>query len=60
VPAITIDGDADGINGGTAHHATKFTGLHRHRVFERAGHNLPQERPADWGEAVLDARAIGA
>ena len=26
VPAITIDGDADGVNPGTAHHAKKFTG----------------------------------
>ena len=26
VPAITVDGDADGVNPGTAHHAKKFTG----------------------------------
>ena len=26
VPAITIDGDADGVNPGTAHHAKRFTG----------------------------------
>jgi hypothetical protein len=25
VPAITIDGDADGVNPGTSHHARKFT-----------------------------------
>jgi hypothetical protein len=31
-----------------------------YRVFERAGHNLPQERPAEWVEAVLDARAMTA
>jgi len=43
VPTITIDGDADGVNSGTANHAAKFAGPHRHRVFERAGHNLPQE-----------------
>jgi pimeloyl-ACP methyl ester carboxylesterase len=58
VPAITIDGDADGVNSGTAHHASKFTGPHRHRVFKGAGHNPPQERPAEWVEAVLDARAM--
>ena len=56
IPAITIDGDADGVNFGTAHHANKFTGPHEHRVFERAGHNLPQERPAAFARAVLDAR----
>ena len=60
VPAITIDGDADGVNRGTAHHAPKFTGLHRHRVFKGAGHNPPQERPAEWVQAVLDARAMSA
>lgn len=58
VPAITIDGDADGVNSGTAHHADRFTGPHEHRVFARAGHNLPQERPAEWAQAVLDARAM--
>jgi pimeloyl-ACP methyl ester carboxylesterase len=56
VATITIDGDADGVNTGTAHHARKFTGPHQHRVFSQAGHNLPQERPADWAQAVLDAR----
>ena len=27
--------------------AKRFTGPHEHRVFEGAGHNLPQERPQD-------------
>jgi pimeloyl-ACP methyl ester carboxylesterase len=58
VPAITIDGDADGVNPGTAHHAKKFAGPHQHRIFEGAGHNLPQERPEEWARAVIDARAI--
>ena len=58
VPAITIDGDADGVNSGTARHAAKFSGPHDHRVFKNAGHNLPQERPAEFARAVLDARAM--
>ena len=58
VPAITIDGDADGVNTGTKHHAGKFTGSHEHRVFTNAGHNLPQERPMEWSRAVLDARQM--
>lgn len=58
VPAITVDGDADGVSTGTAHHASKFTGPHEHRVFAGAGHNLPQERPEDWARAILDARAL--
>lgn len=56
VPTVSIDGDADGVNFGTAHHAAKFVGPHEHRVFHAAGHNLPQERPADWARAILDAR----
>ena len=58
VPTIAIDGDADGVNPGTAHHAKKFTGPHEHRIFAGAGHNLPQERPKEWAQAVLDARRM--
>ncbi len=58
VSAITIDGDADGVNPGTAHHAQKFVGGHEHRVFPGAGHNLPQERPQDFARAVFDAGAM--
>jgi pimeloyl-ACP methyl ester carboxylesterase len=58
VPTITIDGDADGVNPGTEHHAEKFTGPHEHRIFIGTGHNLPQERPNDWAQAVLDERRM--
>ncbi len=58
VPAITIDGDADGVNPGTAHHAGNFVAAHEHRFFRGAGHNLPQERPEQWARAVIDARAM--
>lgn len=58
VPTIGIDGSADGVGTGTAHHKRKFAGPFAYRVFEGAGHNLPQERPEAWVEAVLDARAM--
>ncbi len=58
VAAVTIDGDRDMVNFGTADHARKFLGAHEHRVFAGAGHNLPQERPREFAEAVLDARAV--
>ena len=58
VPSIAIDGDADGVNFGTAHHGEKFAARHEHRVFRGAGHNLPQERPEEFVRAVLDARAM--
>ena len=58
VPTIAIDGDADGVNTGTEGHRRKFKGPFEYRVFEKAGHNLPQERPKEWARAVLDARAM--
>ncbi len=61
VPTIAIDGDSDGVNPGTAHHARKFEGFFERRVFAGAGHNLPQERPAEWAQAVIDVHeAAGA
>lgn len=60
VPAITIDGDADGVDAGTAHHAPKFKGPHTHLVLPDAGHNLPQERPDEWAQAILDVRQMAA
>lgn len=58
VPTIAIDGTADGVSFGTAAHVQKFTGPYEYRAFTNAGHNLPQERPAEWATAVLDARAM--
>lgn len=60
VPTITLDSDADGVMppGGTAHHARSFTGRHEHRmVTPGIGHNLPQEAPEAFAEAVLTVQA---
>ncbi|MDM0113447.1 alpha/beta hydrolase [Variovorax sp. J22R133] len=56
VPAITFDGADDGVMpvGGTAGHARKFTGPHQHRVIPGAGHNLPQEKPQVFADAVAE------
>ncbi len=55
-PAVTIDGANDPLKpGGTADHARMFVGRHEHRVVE-AGHNLPQEAPQDFAEAVMQVR----
>ena len=56
VPAITFDGADDGVmpTGGTEHHAHHFIGPHRHRVVPGAGHNLPQEKPAVFADAVAE------
>ncbi len=58
VPAVTIDGEKDGVNFGTSRHARKFLAAHEHRVFADTGHNLPQEQPQNFARAVLDARAM--
>ena len=38
----------------------KFEGFFERRVFAGAGHNLPQERPAEWAQAVMDVRKAAA
>jgi pimeloyl-ACP methyl ester carboxylesterase len=58
VPSVTIDGTADGLRTDTTKGAVKFTGPHEHRFFTGCGHNPPQERPREWVDAVLRARAL--
>ena len=55
VRAISLDGADDGVMpvGGTAAHANHFIGPHEHRVVAGAGHNLPQEQPRAFADAVL-------
>jgi len=53
VPTVTIDGTTDPLKpGGTAHHAPMFVGPHEHRVVD-AGHNLPQQAPEAFADAVI-------
>lgn len=55
VPAITFDGADDGVRPPmpTSAHAHRFTGGREHRVLPKVGHNLPQEAPAAFADAVL-------
>ena len=56
VPAVSVDGTSDTLKpGGTADQAGMFTARHEHRVID-AGHNLPQEAPAAFADAVLTVR----
>jgi pimeloyl-ACP methyl ester carboxylesterase len=56
VPAVTLDGASDTLKpGGTADQAGMFTARHEYRVID-AGHNLPQEAPAAFADAVLTVR----
>ena len=36
-------------------YAKRFSGKYEHRLIAGAGHNLPQETPAAFIEAILDA-----
>ena len=56
VPAITLDGAADGVAPATDGTATaaKFAGQRTHRVIPHAGHNLPQEEPEAFTAAVME------
>lgn len=56
VPTITLEGDANGApHGEPAAYAPKFTGKYAHRTISGGiGHNLPQEAPGAFVQAVLD------
>jgi len=56
VPAITLEGDANGApHPDPSAYAEKFTGPYSHRTIEGGiGHNLPQEAPQAFVDAVLD------
>ena len=55
VPAITIGSDFDGPAADGASYRDKFTGKYAHRVFAGIGHNVPQEAPEAFTQAVVDA-----
>ncbi|KAK4034863.1 Alpha/Beta hydrolase protein [Parachaetomium inaequale] len=60
VPAVTLDGLADGnfpATDGTPS-AKYFTGPRVHHKVEGAGHNLPQEKPQAFVDAVLEVAKL--
>jgi pimeloyl-ACP methyl ester carboxylesterase len=61
VPTITLEGDANGApHPDPGAYAGKFSGPYSHRTIEGGiGHNLPQEVPAAFAEAVLEVGGIG-
>jgi len=56
VPTITLEGDANGApHAEPAAYAKKFAGPYAHRLIKGGiGHNLPQEAPQAFAQAVLD------
>jgi pimeloyl-ACP methyl ester carboxylesterase len=55
VPTITIGSDFDGPNKNGAAYRKMFTGPYSHRVFDGIGHNVPQEAPQQFADAVIAA-----
>jgi pimeloyl-ACP methyl ester carboxylesterase len=57
VPAITLEGDADRApHPEPSAYAAKFAGPYSHRTIEGGiGHNLPQEAPEAFADAIRDA-----
>lgn len=53
-PAITIASDFDGPAADGAAYAKKFAGRYSHRVLKDIGHNVPQEAPQAFAQAVID------
>ena len=55
VPTITLEGDANGApHPDASSYAKKFSAKYAHRIIKGGvGHNLPQEAPQAFAEAVV-------
>jgi pimeloyl-ACP methyl ester carboxylesterase len=62
VPTLTLDGGAHGVVPGSdgGRWASLFLGQWEHRVVPGAGHNIPQENPQAFAEAVQTVGRWGA
>ena len=60
VPTITLEGDANGApHPDPSAYAKKFSGRYEHRTIKGGvGHNLPQEAPEAFAEAVVDVHGV--
>ncbi|MFI4928691.1 MAG: alpha/beta fold hydrolase [Burkholderiales bacterium] len=56
VPTLSFDGSDDGVRSPApaAHDASRFTGPRSHRLVRGVGHNMPQEAPHVFADAVLE------
>src|ERR1700722_4248514 len=60
VPTITMEGDANGApHPEAAAYRAKFSGKYQHRLITGGiGHNLPQEAPLAFAQAIVDVDAL--
>ena len=56
VPTVSLNGGGDGVFRPeiSAAHRAFFTGPYARRVLDRVGHDVPQEAPAEFAQAVLE------
>jgi pimeloyl-ACP methyl ester carboxylesterase len=56
VPTVTFDGNDDGVRAPApaTHDAQRFSGARSHRIVPGVGHNMPQEAPRVFADAVLE------
>ncbi len=56
VPTITLDGADDGVRDAAEApvHAARFSGARSHRIVPGVGHNMPQEAPRVFADAILE------
>jgi pimeloyl-ACP methyl ester carboxylesterase len=56
VPTMTLEGDANGApHVDASAYARKFSGKYSHRIIQGGvGHNLPQEAPKGFAQAIID------
>lgn len=55
VPTVTIGSDSDRSAAGGSGYVKRFTGKHAHRVVSGIGHNVPQEAPREFAQAIIEA-----
>jgi pimeloyl-ACP methyl ester carboxylesterase len=54
VPSITISSDFDGATADGAAYAKKFSGKYVHKILKGIGHNVPQEAPQEFVNAIIE------
>jgi len=62
VPAITMEGDSNGaIHAPSTAYRNKFSGKYEYRLISGGvGHNLPQEAPQAFAQAVMDVHKLAS
>ena len=54
VPTITIASDFDGAAADGTAYAKQFSGKYSHHIFKGIGHDVPQEAPQAFAQAIVD------